>query len=197
MRPGRQAADDGSFARSVGVHTARGAALIALAVVLGFVLLNKVDTGPKSPTTQVKTTTPTSPPTTHVAAVTTTTRPPAEVKVLVVNGTAVKGVASTAAVPIRAAGYNVLAPADGTAAAKAARRNTTVYYAAGFELEARTVASYLGLNPTAPVAPMPTTGLPVANTLGAQVLVLVGPDYAAHHGGPTTVAPTTSTTRRL
>ena len=39
--------------------------------------------------------------------------------------------------------------------------------------------------------------LPVTDLKGANVLVLVGPDYGSHHGGPTTVGATTSTTRRL
>jgi hypothetical protein len=195
MRRGRQAADDGSFARSVGVHTARGALLIGVAVVLGLVLLQHVDSN-RSASTDVQTSEPTIPETT-VPVVTTTTRPASAVKVMVANGTPTNGVAATAQRPIAQAGYNVLAPVDGTAAAKAARRNSTVYYQAGYDVDARKIADTLQLSPPAPIAPMPTTGLPVADLKGANVLVLVGPDYAAKHGGPTTSGPTTSTTRRL
>jgi hypothetical protein len=194
VRPGRQAADDGSFARSVGVHTARGALLIALAVIVGFVLLNKIDTGKSAPSASVKTTTPTATPVTAPPESTTTTRPPSAVKVLVVNGTSTKGEAGAAANLIKPHGYNVLAPADGTAAAKAARRNTVVYYTAGYDIDARTIAGLIGLTPTPPTAVMPTSGLPVSSTLGANVLVLIGPDYVSSHGR---TGETTSTTRRL
>jgi hypothetical protein len=159
MRRGRQAADDGSFARSVGVHTARGALLIGVAVLLGIVLLQKVDSG-KSPT-RVETASP------------------------------------TAQQAIAKAGYNALAPADATVAAKATKRNTIVYYAAGFDSDARKIAPLLNLNPAAPVAPMPTA-LPVSDLKGANILVLVGPDFGAARSGTTTIpGPTTTTTRRL
>ena len=95
MRRGRQAADDGSFARSVGVHTARGAVLIGIAVFLGIVLLQKVDSG-KSVDSSVRAADSTTVPPTTAPAVTTTTRSPTQVKVLVANGTTTSGVAATA-----------------------------------------------------------------------------------------------------
>ncbi len=196
MRRGRQAADDGSFARSVGVHTARGALLIGVAVVLGVVLLQSVDSGP-SPSTDVQASDSTVAPTTAPAAVTTTTRPASAVKVLVANGTTTTGVALAAQKVLAQVGYNALAPADATAAAKAAKRNTTVYFAAGYDSDARKIAALLGLTPAPPVAPMPTTGLPVSDLKAANVLVLVGPDYAATRTGATTPGATTTTTRRL
>jgi hypothetical protein len=196
MRRGRQAADDGSFARSVGVHTARGALLIGIAVLVGLLLLQKMDSG-KTAASRIRTITPTTLTPTTAPPLTTTTRPAAAVKVMVANGTTTNGIASTAQRLIAQAGYNALGPADGTAAAKAARRNTIVYYAPGFDTEARRIAALLGMTPAPPVAPLPTTALPVTDLKGANVLVLVGPDYAAKHGGPTTAGPTTSTTRRL
>jgi len=195
MRRGRQAADDGSFARSVGVHTARGALLIGVAVVLGLVLLQHVDSN-RTAGDNVQAITPTTVVRTTIPPITTTTRAPRDVKVMVANGTPTNGVAATAQRPIAQAGYNVLAPVDGTAAAKAARRNSTVYYAAGYDGEARKIADLLQLSPPAPIAPMPTV-LPVSDLKGSNILVLVGPDYAAKHGGPSTSGPTTSTTRRL
>lgn len=199
MQRGRRAADDGSFGRSVGANTLRGALLIAVAVILGLVLLQHVDSN-RGSTSNVQAVTPTTVVRTTIPPVTTTTRAPRDVKVMVANGTTTTGVAATAQRPIAAAGYNVLAPADSTAAAKAARRNTIVYYAAGYDTDARKIADLLGLVPSAPTAPMPTTGLPVSDLKRANVLVLVGPDYAAKHGGATsatTSGATTSTTRRL
>ncbi len=200
MRRGRQEADDGSFARSVGVHTARGALLIGIAVLLGLVLLQKVDTG-RPVATRVRNTPRSTLPPTTAPRITTTTRAPKDVKVLVANGTTTNGVALTAQKTIAQNGYNALAPADATAAAKAAKRPTIVYYAAGYDVDARRIAALLGLTPAAPVAPMPSA-LPVTNLVGANVLVLVGPDYGTKQSGattsrPTTAGPTTSTTRRL
>jgi hypothetical protein len=197
MRRGRQAADDGSFARSVGVHTARGAVLIGIAVVLGLVLLQSVDTGRGSGTTEVRTDVAEEVTTTAVPRSTTTTRPTSAVKVLVANGTTTNGVAANAQRAVAQAGYNALAAADATAAAKSARRNTIVYYAAGFDSDARMIANLLGMTPAPPVAPMPAP-LPVSDLKGANVLVLIGPDYTAR-GTATTTAPgaTTTTTRNL
>ena len=201
MRRGRQAADDGSFARSVGVHTARGALLIGIAVLLGLVLLQKVDTG-KGSSTRIRAATDSSiAATTSIPAVTTTTRPPSAVKVVTANGTNTNGVALSAQRAIAQAGYNALAATDATAAAKAAKRSTIVYYAPGYEVEARKIGQLLGLGPNLPpVAPMPSppSPLPVADLKGANVLVLIGPDYAAKQGGTTTTAgASTTTTRRL
>ena len=198
MRRGRQAADDGSFARSVGVHTARGALLIGIAVILGLVLLQKVDTG-KGSSTNLRAATNTSvATTTSIPRVTTTTRAPSAVKVLTANGTNTNGVGVTAQRVIAQGGYNALAATDATAAAKAAKRSTIVYYAAGYDAEARKIGQLLGLGPNLPpISPMPSP-LPVADLKGANVLVLIGPDYAAKQtGATTTVGPTTSTTRRL
>ncbi|HEY2427790.1 MAG TPA: hypothetical protein VGI06_02590, partial [Acidimicrobiales bacterium] len=100
MRTGTHARDDGSFGRSASSQTLKGAALIALAVIIGAVLLH---TAPRS-TTAVSTTPPhtaTTKPgragsgTTGGAASTSTTLAPAhqagQVVVLVANGAGVAG----------------------------------------------------------------------------------------------------------
>src|SRR5207249_3690297 len=155
---------DGSFARSVGVHTARGALLIGVAVVLGLVLLQHVDSN-RTAANNGRTITPTTARPTTIPSNTTTTRAPRDVKVMVANGTPTNGVAATAQRPIAQAGYNALAPADATAAAKAARRNTIVYYAVGYETDARKIADLLQLAGPGitPVAPLPATALPVTD----------------------------------
>src|SRR5436190_497257 len=50
MRPGRYAATDGSFARSAGGAGVRGLALLALALIIGVVLLNATDADPPGTT---------------------------------------------------------------------------------------------------------------------------------------------------
>jgi hypothetical protein len=172
-------------------------------VLLGLILLQKVDTG-RGTGTQVRAT-PDDPAvvtTTSLARVTTTTRAASAVKVLVANGTSTDGVAGSAQRVIAQNGYNALAAVDATAAAKAAKRQTIVYYAAGYEPEARKIGQLLGLGANLPpISPVPNP-LPVADLKGANVLVLIGPDYATKQPGATTTSTaaasaSTTTTRRL
>ncbi|HZN15698.1 MAG TPA: LytR C-terminal domain-containing protein [Acidimicrobiales bacterium] len=195
MRRGRQAADDGSFARSVGVHTARGAVLIGVALLLGVILLQKVDSG-NGPATQVDSGTATTGVVTTLPPSTTSTRPASRVTVLVANGTTTNGVGLNAKNVIGQAGYNALAPVDATAAAKQAKRITTVYFNPGYDTDARKIAALLSITPTPPVAAMPAVGagLPVSDLKTANVLVVVGPDYPTTGTAGTSAA--TVTTRK-
>src|SRR2546421_591733 len=61
VRQGRHAAGDGSFGRSAGGATARGLVLLAVAVVLGIVLLNSAD-NPRGTTLATGKTPPPAPP---------------------------------------------------------------------------------------------------------------------------------------
>lgn len=189
MRRAGHAAQDGSFGRSAGMAAGRGAALLALAVVLGLVLLNAADDpGPDRVATGASggdgdgsagITTTTLPPTTLA---TVPPRPPAEVKVLSTNGTAVKGVAGRARDILQAEGYNVLAPTD----AQRATASSVFFTSAEFEREAQAVASALGLPPTV-VAPYPTAPpVPVADAKGANVVLVVGPELAQQLSTTTT-----------
>jgi hypothetical protein len=186
-RSGRHAAADGSFRRSVRGAALRGAVLLAIAVILGIVLLQSADdndafspvrTGPAGEDGETATATTTRPPRT-----TTTTqalRPAAEVKVLAVNGTSVRGLAGQFKDRLRAAGYNALAPTD---ALKKPQAASAVYYVAGYEAEARAVAQLLEIPA---VAPMPTPA-PVASLQSANVVVMVGSDKAPASTTATTV----------
>ena len=175
----------------------RGAILIAVAFVVGLILLQKTDKAPK-----VVRTTPNATPTTspNVTFPTTTSTPgghaPASVKVLVANGTNTPGAASRVVPPLTTAGYNVLAPTDATKTYKATNpRASVVYYTPGYDLDAKIIATHLTLQLSA-VQPLPTTA-PVANTQGANVIVVVGPDLAGASSGTTaTTAHTTATTAR-
>jgi hypothetical protein len=196
MRRAGHAAQDGSFGRSAGMAAGRGAVLLAVAVILGIVLLNAADDpGPDRIAAGASedddeggssdATTTTLPPSTLA---TVPPRSPQEVKVLPTNGTAVKGVAGKARDTLQAAGYNVLAPTDAT---KADASN--VYFtSADYEREAQAVASALGLPPTAAVAYPSAPPLPVVDPKGANVVVVIGPELAQQLA-PT--ATTTATTR--
>ena len=190
------AAQDGSFGRSAGMAAGRGAVLLAVAVLLGIVLLNAADDpGPDRISAGASEddddggssddTTTTLPPTTLA---TVPPRSPQEVKVLPTNGTAVKGVAGKARDTLQAGGYNVLAPTDATRA-----EASNVYFtSADFEREAQAVASALGLPASAVVAYPTTPPLPVTDPKGANVVVVVGPELAQQLAA---TASTTATTR--
>src|SRR5437762_1555158 len=95
-RSGRHAVADNSFARSAGSNMLRGVGLLAVAVVLGLILLNATDNGDpfdrpvvagRSATTTTRVTRPDET-TTSTAPL----RPPTQVKVLTANGTETSGV---------------------------------------------------------------------------------------------------------
>ena len=212
MKPGRYAAADGSFGRSAGAAMGRGVALLAVALLIGVVLLNKTDERPPGSDVAAgpgpaagadsddgngegRSTTTTS------TSTTVAVRQPKDVKVIVANGSDVKGAAGRATDQLKPPGYNVLAPTNVTPAVSA----SAIYYAVGFEREAAAVASTLGI-PPALVKPAPTP-LPF-DSKTANVLVILGTDHAgrfaaaAASGGSTTTtakaaaATTTSTTAR-
>ncbi len=191
LKPGRHAAGDGSFGRSAGMAAGRGAAVLVVAVVIGIVLLNKVDDpvrqvsagGGGSTTEETTTTTVVTPVPTTLPA-----RPPAEVKVLSANGTKVNGAAGKTRDALKALGYNVLSPIE----AKRPVEASVVFFTPGFDREAQTVAQALKLQPTS-VQPLPAAdALPVSDLRGANVVAVVGPDLAK----PTGESSTTTTAKR-
>lgn len=167
----------------------RGALLLAVAVVIGVLLLNAADDTP-SPVGSGRggsgdrgddTTTTTIGPTTTTAAA----RPPRDVRVLSANGTRVNGAARRVSNALRALGYNVLAPSEARPA-----NASVVYFTPTFEREALTVSQALKLAPTT-LQPLPNPP-PVSDVRGANVVVVVGPDLATQAGPGST----TTTTRR-
>jgi hypothetical protein len=188
--------DDGSFARSAGGAAFRGALLIALAVVIGVVLLTKavdsdagtVETGdggdnnnPAPATTEAPGTTTGGGSGGTVSTTSTTLGPPKpanEITVLVANGSGVQGAASAMSDQLKAAGYKVPEPDN----AKGNVQATVVYYAPGFQREAATLAESIGANPATVQAmpnPVPTED---GDLRGAQIAVVLGPDLARPTG---------------
>jgi hypothetical protein len=193
----RHAATDGSFGRSAGGAAARGALLLAVALVLGIVLLRSGGGDPysRSVRTSVSPGSPeVSTPVPTATTVTVPLRTPPDIKVLPTNGTSTAGAATNTGNRLKAAGYNVLAATNTTNPAT----TSNVFYNPGFEREARVIAQLLGF-PDAAVQPMPTPP-PVADTRGADVIVVVGADQAkagaAPATTPTTARRTTATTAR-
>jgi hypothetical protein len=172
---GQHTADDGSFPRSAGSALARGIALIVAAVVLGLVLLNATEKGPVLQATaddgESVVTTTTEPEST------TTTEParahdPAEVTILVANGSGVKGAAGRIAESLKASNYVLKESTNAESPAEA----SIVYFADGYQADARAVASLL--TPPPGIEPMPET-VPVKDLAGANLLVVVAADLAA------------------
>lgn len=163
---------------------ARGIGLIVIAVLLGVVLLQATD---RSETADLATTgderEPTATtldeedvdgPTTSSTVVASEPRDPAEVAILVANGTGgqVRGAAGRVADVLKSSNYIIKNPTNTRAAAEA----SMVYYQPGYEAEANRVAALL--TPAPGVQPMPDP-IPVADLAGANVLVVVAADLAA------------------
>jgi hypothetical protein len=170
----------------------RGAAVLVVAVVIGILLLNKVDDSPGRQVsagdeggngTEETTTTVPEPVTTTVPV-----RMPREVKVLSANGTKVNGAAGRIRDTLKAAGYNVLSPIE----TKQPVETSVVFFTPGFDREAQVVAQALKLPPTS-VQPLPgPDALPVSDLRGANVVAVVGPELAR----PAGASSTTTTARR-
>jgi hypothetical protein len=171
----------------------RGALLVAAAVLLGAGLLangfrdaNVTSVSGSSPQT-TRTTAPGGTGTTVVQA-----HDPAQVKVLILNGSGKSGVAKTAKDQLAAANYTVLEPGNAKGGTITA---SIVYFVPGYDADAQTVAAKLGL-PAGAVQPLPNP-LPasVADAQGANVVVIIGTDapVAGGAGAGTTVSTTPTT----
>ena len=208
--PGRYAASDGSFAKSAGGAAARGGVLIAIALVIGFVLLRwgfdggdaDADIAGAGASSEVGAdpgedlTPPTEPgeedttPTEPNGEVTTPTEPvangssvavddPADVTVVVLNGTGEGGLAGSRGGALGAVGYK-WEPGNASGVPVA---ESKVYFAPGFADEAKAVAEALsGGAGVVEAAPADVGALAAAGNAeavaAADVVVLLGADEA-------------------
>ena len=185
----------GGFGRSAGANAARGIAVIAAAVLLGFFLMARaidddtVVAGTDSTTTI--TTAPAGSDTSAADSTTITTAPvsddtatgaddtlpaqraPSEVLTLALNGTdpVQSGKAGAMRDVLAANGYGVAAPKNADSPAASA-----VLFVEGYESDARAIATLLGVDPDAVVRPFDAASSPIADTQSAQVIVVVGND---------------------
>lgn len=165
----------------------RGLILVAAAVVLGVILLIKgggvgfdrdstdVQIGDRQ---KAEDTTPAQTPSTTAPAPPSTAVPPADLKVVALNAAGVNGYAGKAQQFLGVAGYTSVTPI--TAASPS--QTTTVYFADGFEVDARVLASLFDLAPEQ-VQPMPSDGATLARTAAefpadTNVAVVLGPDVS-------------------
>jgi hypothetical protein len=173
----------GGMPRSTGAAAGRGALLIVLGLAVGVLLLGRaLDDAPATengtgapPATDAPAPTGAATAQTGAPEAPTTTaavsplRRPEEVKVLVLNGNGVSGIARVNQEALLPEGYTTLPPADGPLSAR-----TVVYYTTpGFEADSRAVADLLTI-PTEHVEPFPpTSGI---DPREADVVVLLGQD---------------------
>lgn len=160
--------------------TGRAVLLLAVAVILGIALLHELDDTTASISgdeAAQQATQQTQQGASQLAQSTTSTIPlrtPADIKVLVANGTNVNGAAAKVASRLQPVGYQLLKPGNTT------RNDYTasgVQYAEGFQAEAQALATALGI-PAASVQPIPLPA-PLTDLQAANILVVVGNDLAS------------------
>jgi hypothetical protein len=158
-----------------------GVLIIVAAVLIGVLLLFRGLSAPEVTTTEepagdvtATTVDRDAPPATDSAQETVPERPdPADVTVLVANGSGVSGLASQVSATLGTDGYVTLPPTDALSPASVSR----VYYTATFDEAAKAVAETLGLPETAAV-PLATPS-PVQDIATANVVVVLGADFPA------------------
>ena len=181
---GRYAAPDSSFGRSAGNAAARGGALVAVAVLIGFLLLWQGGVGGSGDATAVTDdgtgedaaepddTVDTAPEETIPPAP--VTRPPGDVKVAVANGVGEAGLAGARASVLSTTGYVTVA-----ANAAADTAQSQVYYVEGYGEDAQAIAVELG-GDAAVLRPAPSDpGALVTDATavdGFHVFVILGTD---------------------
>ncbi len=177
----------GTFERSLLAAAARGGVLVAIAVLAGVGLLRLTDdTAPGGPE-EILTGGTESTTTTRFGGVTPGTgvdedpgttsglRPPSQVRVLVLNGANISGVAQAVSDQLKAKGYQVATPDN------ASDQNETVaYYKPGFQGEATVVAQEVSPNAFAEELTDPPL---FAGTENVDVVVVIGLEYKANQAG--------------
>ncbi len=152
----------------------KGAILVVVAVAIGLVLLRddsastaQVTVGAADNPAAAEDSETTSSTTSTTAAV----RAPADVKVLVANGSGVNGAAGTKTTELEALGYVTANPTDAERVTA-----TVVYFTDTYQPEAEALATAMGADPAA-VMPLPTPA-PVGDTQLSNLIVVLGPELA-------------------
>jgi len=163
-------------------HVARGLVLVAVAVVVGALLLPSATRGPlaASAVSAATTTTtagaggaPGSRHGRHSGTTTTTTVAPSAIHVLVANATSTNGVAGAVTSFLASKGFATLTAVNALVKVNA----TEVFTVGGAAADVGPVTSALDLSP-ASIEPA-ASAAPVASTTGANVVVIAGPDLAS------------------
>ena len=164
----------------------RGIALVAFATIIGIFLLwkgpskdSQVQADASQQTESASATTKQTVATTSTAPVPVTAIAPAALTITVANGSGKAKVAGTLAERLKGQGYTSVKPTNAVDAKGGVIEvpATVIYFDAGYEADAKAVATAAGLN-VAAVAARPATGVPLsAADAAANVLVILGVDY--------------------
>jgi hypothetical protein len=166
LRPGA----DGS------INGLKALAVILAVVLLGLALLAHGKNGTATAVKAAAATTTTTTTTVARSTTTTTTVPPASIKVSVLNGTNVSGLAGSWSTTLKAKGYNTLAPNNATSAVSA----STIYVITPSDAgSADALAAAVGLTPASVVTTVPPNApIPTVDLTAANLVLVVGPDLA-------------------
>lgn len=168
--------DDGSFTREVGTQTGKAVVLILVVVVVAVVLLQHRTT--TTTTTPKPAVSATPPPPSVTTSTTSALIPPAQIKLVVLNGTLKGNLASQFTTKLKASpGYNTTV-ADNTTTA--VQGSMVIAVTPQYLPEADALAVQLGLPPTAVVNGVPANA-PIhtsEETIGNLILI-VGSDLAS------------------
>lgn len=172
-----QGRDQGRGRSNGGDNTAmRGVILVVIAACVGVFLLVKGDpsTAASAPGASDDKTTQATSTTTAAPEVPATALPAAQLPILAVNGAGSTDgkLASKTRTTLNGKGFSNVKPADSKP--KDAYPQTQIFFLPGFEGDAKSVATALGL-PAARVVPIPEDPK-VANLADAKVVVALGPD---------------------
>ena len=196
-RPAGQRRAPGGAGGAQNINSTISIVVAAVAVVLGFFILRDINDDNSGTTDGGATTETTVVTDTTLAGVTTTTVGGATTgfKIQVVNAAGVSGAAGDLTVALQGAGYIVQPPLTKSDATPK-QTVTKVYYVAGFEAAAATVAGTLGGVETGPMPdPIPSE---TGNLGEASVMVLLGTDLAGKPlpgaAAPQTTLPAETTT---
>lgn len=158
--------------RGAGFAAAKGALLIGLAVVIGIVLLQSIDTGDSGPAGAKHTSNKATTTTTRPAASTTTTaaapaKTPSQVHLIVLNGGAPAGTAGTTSTALKQKGYTNQDTANTWS--NHSQQGRTVLCKPGLDREATALAVAVGQGAT--VQPFPTPAPPFSDSVDCVVVV--------------------------
>ncbi|HVT78155.1 MAG TPA: LytR C-terminal domain-containing protein [Acidimicrobiales bacterium] len=168
------------------VHVGKAAAIIVVALALGFVVLNDKGSGGFSAAAAARaaaranhfTETTQAPSRSTTSTTAAAERQPAQIKVIAINATGKAGTAGKATTRLRDAGYNALAPGNATASVTATHPASVIYVVTpGYEREAKTIASLFSL-PDSAVRPLPNPSPSTDIRSDTNIAVLVGTGIA-------------------
>lgn len=162
------------------VHVGKAAAILVVALGLGFIVLNDKGSSGFHRAASTRVSLPDNFSETGSGSTTTSTtgaaaeRQPAQIKVIAINATGRAGQGALATTKLRNAGYNALQPGNATAAVTNSHPVSAIYIVTpGYNKEALTIASLFGV-PDSAVKSLPNPSPSADIRSDTNIAVLVG-----------------------